>query len=126
MGPHVLVVDDEPSIQLMVRSMLDRTGRFRVSTVGNGDDALRMCHDDPVDVVLLDVMMPGIDGFSVCEQLKGNKRTAGVRVIMFSALAQRSDYATGRKVGADDYLSKPFTPKQLVDAIDHVLGQAAA
>lgn len=116
MTARILVVDDIPAnVKLLEARLLAEY--FDVLTAANGLDALAICERTQVDLILLDVMMPGIDGFEVCERLKENPRTAHIPVVMVTALDQPSDRVRGLKAGADDFLTKPVNDLQLMSRV---------
>ena len=119
---YILVVDDEPAIVTVVRERLEREG-LAVRAVARGEDALAYVETDPVDLVVLDVMLPGIDGFEVLRRL----RSAGdsVPVIMLTARDEDVDKIVGLELGADDYLVKPFNPRELSARVRAVLRRQA-
>jgi DNA-binding response OmpR family regulator len=107
---HILVVDDEPAIVIAVRERLEREG-FQVRSVASGEEALARLEAEPADLVVLDVMLPGVDGFEVLRQLRGAGNT--VPVIVLTARDEDVDKIVGLELGADDYLAKPFNPREL-------------
>ncbi|UPA25664.1 PleD family two-component system response regulator [Shinella oryzae] len=116
MTARILVVDDIPAnVKLLEARLLAEY--FDVLTAENGYDALSICERTQVDLILLDIMMPGIDGFEVCERLKANPRTAHIPVVMVTALDQPSDRVRGLKAGADDFLTKPVNDLQLMSRV---------
>jgi len=116
MTARILVVDDIPAnVKLLEARLLAEY--FEVLTAEDGFKALDICDRTQVDVVLLDVMMPGLDGFEVCERLKSNPRTAHIPVVMVTALDQPSDRVRGLKAGADDFLTKPVKDLQLISRV---------
>ncbi|RWX78818.1 PleD family two-component system response regulator [Neorhizobium lilium] len=116
MTARILVVDDIPAnLKLLEARLLAEY--FDVLTADDGYKALSICENTSVDVILLDVMMPGIDGFEVCERLKTNPRTAHIPVVMVTALDQPSDRVRGLKAGADDFLTKPVNDLQLISRV---------
>ncbi|QUW85477.1 response regulator transcription factor (plasmid) [Streptomyces mirabilis] len=115
--PHALVVDDEAELGRLVGDYLSREG-FAVDVVRNGVDALDLARSAAPDVVVLDVMMPGIDGVEVCRQLR---TFSDAYVIMLTARVEEVDKLIGLSVGADDYLTKPFSPRELVARIKAML-----
>ncbi|MBB3978106.1 two-component system cell cycle response regulator [Rhizobium azooxidifex] len=116
MTARILVVDDIPAnVKLLEARLLAEY--FDVLTADNGYDALAICERTQVDLILLDVMMPGIDGFEVCERLKESPRTAHIPVVMVTALDQPSDRVRGLKAGADDFLTKPVNDLQLMSRV---------
>jgi two-component system phosphate regulon response regulator PhoB len=117
---RVLVIEDEPDILEMIRYNLDREG-YRVSAVVNGEDGFERAQQDAPDLVLLDLMLPGLDGLEICRRLKGDPVTRGIPIIMVTAKGDESDVVLGLGLGADDYVSKPFSPKELVARVKAVL-----
>ena len=117
MSISVLVADDQPEIRNLVTFMLEADGRFMVSTALNGTEALEACTADPPDILLIDGMMPDMDGFSVCEILKSNEATSSISVVMLSALTQRQNLDKAFEVGVSGYVTKPFTMSQLVAGV---------
>ena len=114
---RVLVVDDDRTVREVVVSYL-RAHEHEVVEVGDGESALREMRDRPADLVVLDLMLPGIDGIEVCRRL----REAGdTPVVMLTALGEETDRVVGLEVGADDYVTKPFSPRELVLRVDSVL-----
>jgi len=119
---HILVVDDEPAIVTVVRERLEREG-FAVRAVASGEEALAHMDADPADLVVLDVMLPGMDGFEVLRRLRGAGHT--VPVIVLTARDEDVDKIVGLELGADDYLVKPFNPRELSARIRAVLRRQA-
>lgn len=120
-GPQrILVVDDDANVAEVVGRYLRRDG-YEVDTVGDGRIALERALADPPDLVVLDLMLPGIDGLDVCRRLRA---LAPVPVIMLTARGDESDRVVGLELGADDYVSKPFSPKELVARVRAVLRRA--
>lgn len=109
---NILVVDDEEDILDLVRYNLGKEG-FDVVTVTTGEEALTMARKVMPDLLLLDLMLPGLDGFEVCKILKADEKTAHIPIIMLTAKGEESDIVSGLEIGADDYISKPFSPKVL-------------
>lgn len=120
MTARILVVDDIPANVKMLEARL-LAEYFDVLTAENGFAALDICEKTQVDLILLDIMMPGIDGFTVCERLKANPRTAHIPVVMVTALDQPSDRVRGLKAGADDFLTKPVNDLQLMSRVKSLL-----
>jgi len=116
----VLVIEDEEDIQQLVTFNLVKEG-FRVRCADSGEDGLRLAGSLLPDLVLLDIMLPGIDGLAVLRQLKQTPKLARVPVIMLSAKGEEQDIVNGLNLGADDYVPKPFSPKVLVARIHSVL-----
>ncbi len=116
MTARILVVDDIPANVKLLEARLVAE-YFDVLTAADGYEALAICEKQPLDLILLDIMMPGIDGFEVCERLKANPRTAHIPVVMVTALDQPSDRVRGLKAGADDFLTKPVNDMQLMSRV---------
>jgi two-component system, OmpR family, phosphate regulon response regulator PhoB len=116
----VLVVDDETDILELVSLNLQRQ-RFKVLTAENGLAAVQAARDNLPDVIVLDLMLPGLDGFSVFKELRADPRTAGIPVIMLTAKGEVNDRIAGLELGADDYVTKPFSPKELVLRVEALL-----
>ncbi|MBX5229235.1 PleD family two-component system response regulator [Rhizobium sp. NLR9b] len=120
MTARILVVDDIPAnVKLLEARLLAEY--FDVMTAADGHEALAICERNQVDLILLDIMMPGIDGFEVCERLKANQKTAHIPVVMVTALDQPADRLRGLKAGADDFLTKPVNDLQLISRVKSLL-----
>ena len=120
MNELILVVDDEPKIIKLARDYLEHGG-FRVLSTGDGQAALAMARREQPDLVVLDLNLPGMDGLDVCRALR---RESGVPIIMLTARVEESDRLIGLELGADDYIPKPFSPKELVARVRAVLRRA--
>lgn len=120
----VLIVDDEPMARTLLRLMLVRAG-FNVSEAEDGFDALEKIQASRPDIILLDVMMPGMDGFTVCEELRQRDETAELPVIMLSAKTDLDSINKGLRVGATKYLTKPISPEELTRHVKEVLDTSA-
>lgn len=118
----ILAVDDEREILELLEYNLVKNG-YRVMTVGTGEEALRSARSQTPDLVLLDLMLPGIDGLDVCKALKNDPRTAAVPIVILSAKGEESDIVAGLELGATDYVTKPFSPRILLARIRAVLRQ---
>ena len=105
MSDRILVVEDEQSIRTIVEYALRDAG-FSVTGVGRGDEALDVIERDPIDLVVLDVMLPGLDGLEVCKRIRAERN---IPIIMLSARGEELDKVLGLKLGADDYVTKPFS-----------------
>jgi len=116
----ILLVDDEEDILNLVKYNLEREG-YRVETVMTGEQAVRSARENVPDLILLDLMLPGMDGFDVCRILKNDKGTGLIPIIMLTAKGEDSDIVTGLELGADDYITKPFSPRILVARVKAVL-----
>jgi DNA-binding response OmpR family regulator len=118
---RILIVEDDPDIALSLRLKLERDGGFAVETAEDGAAGLRAALTRPPDLVLLDVNLPGMDGFEVCRHLRKDPATAATPVIMLTARIDESDRVAGLDLGADDYITKPFSPKEALARIRAVL-----
>jgi two-component system, OmpR family, alkaline phosphatase synthesis response regulator PhoP len=123
--PHILVVDDEEDILELVRYNLSKEG-YQVQTVATGEAALVAARRELPDLVLLDLMLPGVDGLEVCRKLKADPKTAPAPIIMLTAKGEDADIVTGLELGADDYVTKPFSPRVLIARIRTVLRRGEA
>lgn len=117
---HILIIEDERDIIELVKVNLEKDG-YKVSSATTGEDGLRAARQLNPDLILLDLMLPGIDGLEVCRMLRDEKQTRAIAVVMLTAKQEESDIVTGLEVGADDYLTKPFSPRVLVAHIRAVL-----
>jgi two-component system phosphate regulon response regulator PhoB len=125
MTQRILVVDDEPDITALVAYHLARAG-YRVSTANSGQDALKAAREERPDVVVLDLMLPGVSGYEVLRELRKREDTAEVGVILLTARREEADRIKGLSLGADDYLTKPFSPQELTLRVAAVLRRLAA
>ena len=116
----IVVIEDEPDIVEVVSYNLKREG-YNVVSVGRGDEGLNLIRNQSPSLVILDLMLPGMDGLSVCQQMKSDPLVRDIPVIMISAKGEESDVIIGLEMGADDYLSKPFSPRELVARVKAVL-----
>jgi two-component system phosphate regulon response regulator PhoB len=123
--PSVLVVEDEQDIRELIGYNLLKEG-YRVVGVASGEEALAIARAQPPDLILLDLMLPGLDGLTVCRQLKADPKTAAAAVIMVTAKGEEADVVTGLNLGASDYVTKPFSPKVLLARVRAVLRRASA
>jgi two-component system phosphate regulon response regulator PhoB len=122
---HILVVDDEEDILELVRYHLDREG-FRVTVKETGEGGLEAARADLPDAIVLDLMLPGLDGLEVCRALKRDPKTEGIPVVMLTAKGEEADVVTGLELGADDYVTKPFSPRVLTARVKAVLRRSRA
>jgi two-component system phosphate regulon response regulator PhoB len=122
---HILVVDDEEDILELIRYNLEREG-YSVSCVTSGEACLAKVKEQLPDLILLDLMLPGVDGLSVCKILKNTPKAQLVPVIMLTAKGEEADIVTGLELGAEDYIPKPFSPKVLIARIRAVLRRGDA
>ncbi len=117
---RILAVDDEEDLLELVRYALTREG-YDVTCVETGEDCIRQARQRHPDLILLDLMLPGIDGLDVCKTLKGEDRTRAIPVVMLTAKGDDADIVTGLELGADDYITKPFSAKVLAARIKAIL-----
>lgn len=117
---HILVVDDEEDITELVKYNLEREG-FEVTCVGTGEKALQKASSEDIDLIILDLMLPGVDGLTVCRILKNDPDTSPVPIIMLTAKGEESDIVAGLELGASDYITKPFSPRVVVARVKAVL-----
>jgi two-component system alkaline phosphatase synthesis response regulator PhoP len=120
----ILIVDDEPHIRLLLQQALEEfeDHGVQILTVDNGIDALETIRERRPDIVYLDVMMPGMNGFDVCRKVKEDPGLTGVHIVILTAKGQEVDKQKGQDVGADLYMTKPFNPDDLVSRTATVLG----
>ena len=116
----ILVVDDEEDILELVRYNLAREG-YAVTCAASGEAALKSATSDPVDLIILDLMLPGIDGLEVARRLKQNSGTKDTPIVMLTAKGEEADIVTGLELGADDYVTKPFSPRILIARMKAVI-----
>ena len=117
---QILVVDDEEDLLELVRYKLTKEG-YRVQCVGTGEDALKAVRKQPPDLVVLDWMLPAVDGLEVCRRIKADPKTRDIPVIMLTAKGEESDVVAGLERGADDYIAKPFSPRVLAARVKALL-----
>lgn len=120
MEPIILVVDDEDMTRKLLRLMLERDG-FTILEAEDGQQALAIIHETRPDVVILDVMMPNMDGFTTCQELRSRPETAEIPIILLSARSQAEAVRTGLQSGADRYMTKPISKPELVQTITDLL-----
>jgi len=120
----VLIADDEPHVVELVRVTLE-DDRVRVFEAADGQTALAVAEALAIDLVLLDVHLPDLSGLDVCRTLRANPRFAAARIVMLTAAAQQDDVMRGLAAGADDYLTKPFSPVRLLSLVDRLLPRVA-
>jgi two-component system alkaline phosphatase synthesis response regulator PhoP len=120
---HILVVDDEEDILELLRYNLTREG-YETTCVTTGEEALRLARTEHFDLIILDLMLPGMCGLDVCKVLKHESKSASIPVLMLTAKGEEADIVTGLELGADDYVTKPFSPKVLLARVRAVLRRA--
>ena len=123
MGKRVLVVDDEPNIVMSLEFLMRRAG-FEVAVARNGREALDALEGSPPDLLLLDVMMPEFDGYEVCERIRARPEWSGTKIVMLTARGREVERERGLALGADAYVTKPFSTRELVDQVKGMLGVA--
>jgi two-component system phosphate regulon response regulator PhoB len=117
---HILIVEDEEDILELIRYNLEKEG-YKVTSTLTGEDAITKAKTMLPDLILLDLMLPGVDGFEVCKILKHHEKTDHIPIIMLTAKGEESDIVSGLELGADDYITKPFSPKVLIARIRTIL-----
>jgi two-component system, OmpR family, phosphate regulon response regulator PhoB len=122
---RVLIVEDQADIRKLIRMTLEFEN-YEIHEAADGSFGLRMAQAIKPDILLLDVMMPGeIDGLQVCQRIKSDPEMAGSKVVLLTARGQQKDREAGEQAGADEYLVKPFSPLQLIETIERLLGADA-
>ncbi|MCF6157832.1 MAG: response regulator transcription factor [wastewater metagenome] len=116
----ILVVDDEKDLVKLIRYHLEKDG-YKIIAAYNGEDALFLTRRERPELIILDLMLPGMDGLEVCKRLKSIPELAHIAIVMLTAKGDENDITIGLKLGADDYVTKPFSPKELVARIEAVL-----
>jgi DNA-binding response OmpR family regulator len=120
MAKEILIVDDEPNVLVPIQFLMEQQG-YRVMTAERGEDALDLIYQYKPDLVLLDIMLPGIDGYEVCEIIRLNPDFRDIKIIFLTAKGRESEIAKGLALGADDYISKPFSNTTLVARVKELL-----
>lgn len=120
----ILVIEDEEAIQELLRYNLTKEG-YEASCVAHGEEGLKRAKSESPDLILLDLMLPGIDGLEVCRRLKSDPQTEQIKVLMLTAKGEEADIVVGLEMGADDYVVKPFSPRVLLARIKAVLRRGA-
>lgn len=123
MANKILVVDDEPNIVLSLEFLMKQAG-FQVRTASDGEAALAAIAAEPPDLVLLDVMMPRKNGYEVCQAIRANPVWKGTRIIMLTAKGREVEREKGLALGADDYITKPFSTQEVVERVRELLAEA--
>jgi DNA-binding response OmpR family regulator len=123
--PHVLIVDDEPPLLDVLVYNFAKEG-FDVATASDGREALQKCRTLVPDLVVLDLMLPVVDGLQVCRQIRSDPRLKNIRVLMLTAKGEETDEVIGFHMGADDYVAKPFRPRPLIERAKALLRRGAA
>lgn len=120
MSQRVLVVEDEPNILDSLNFLMKQAG-FEVRLARDGDAAMRMIESDAPDLILLDIMLPRRDGFDVCRAIRANPQWKNVRIVMLTAKGREPDRRKGLQLGADDYITKPFSNRAIVERVHRIL-----
>jgi two-component system, OmpR family, alkaline phosphatase synthesis response regulator PhoP len=123
MGKRVLVVDDEPNVVMSLEFLMRRAG-FEVTVARNGREALDALEGSPPDLLLLDVMMPEFDGYEVCERIRARPEWSGTKIVMLTARGREVERERGLALGADAYVTKPFSTRDLVEQVKRMLDVA--
>ena len=122
MGKKILIADDEPNIVVSLEFLMKQKG-YVVKTVNNGEDALSAVSEFGPDLILLDVMMPRMSGYDVCQKIRENPAWSAIRIVMLSAKGRDIEVNKGIAVGADAYVTKPFSTKDLIAKVQELLGE---
>lgn len=125
MQKKVLIVDDEPNIVVSLQFLMSQCG-FEVITATSGEEAIETIMKFNPDLILLDVMLPGIDGYEVCEIVRLNPKWRGMKIIFLSAKGKEEDIARGMVLGADDYITKPYANKDVTEKVMALMGSSGS
>ncbi len=120
MTPKILIVDDESNIVIPLQFLMEQNG-YSTLVARSGEEALEMISKERPDLILLDIMLPGVDGFEVCEIVRLNPKWRNTRIIFLTAKGRDVDIAKGMVLGADEYITKPFSNQQIIDAVKRLL-----
>jgi DNA-binding response OmpR family regulator len=120
-GKSILICDDDPVILRLLQVNLELEG-YEAILAHHGEEAYSLASDRVPDLVILDIMMPRLDGYQTCEKLKADDKTKDIPVVFLSAKAQQSDIEKGRAYGVSEYLTKPFDPTELLEVVDRLVG----
>jgi len=123
MAKKIMVVDDEPYIARVIKFKLEQEG-YTVISANDGQSGLQKIKEEKPDMVLLDVMMPGLSGYEVCQKIKEDAELAGIPVVILTAKGQERDREQGLTIGASDYITKPFSPNRLLELVKNMIGDA--
>jgi len=121
MPKKILIVDDEPNIIVPLEFLMEQNN-YKVKVAENGEEALELTATFEPDLILLDIMLPGMDGYEVCQKIRMNPKYKTIKIIFLSAMARTIDIAKGMGLDADDYITKPFSNSYVVDRINELLG----
>jgi DNA-binding response OmpR family regulator len=120
MPKQILIVDDEPNIIVPLQFLMEKSG-YQVAVAQSGEEALESVSKSPPDLVLLDIMLPGIDGYEVCEILRLKPEWMHIKIIFLTAKGRDVDIAKGMVLGADEYITKPFSNQEIIDCVKNLL-----
>lgn len=121
---HILVIEDEEDIQELLRYNLAKE-RYRVALISSGEEGFKLAKSMNPDLIVLDLMLPGLDGLEICRLLKADPKTHRIPIVMLTAKGEETDIVTGLELGADDYITKPFSPKVVIARLRAVLRRKA-
>jgi len=124
MAHSILVVDDEPNIVLSLEFLMKKAG-FDVRTAADGEEAMEAIRTEPPALILLDINIPKINGYEICESVRGSKEWRDIRIVMITAKGRDIEREKGLAMGADDYITKPFATQEVVDKVREILGEDA-
>ena len=122
MAKQILIVDDEEAVLVLLSATLANDDRYSLLLARNGEEAIRICGRQSPDLLFLDITMPGMDGYEVCRSLRNNPSNGDIKIVMLTAMAQDLDRRKANEVGADDYMTKPFSPTALMEKVEELLG----
>lgn len=124
MAKHILVIEDEEDIQELLRYNLSKEG-YRVALIASGEEGFKVAKSTNPDLIVLDLMLPGLDGLEICRLLKADPKTSHIPIVMLTAKGEEADIVIGLELGADDYIAKPFSPKVVIARLRAVLRRKA-
>ncbi len=122
MSKKILIVDDEPSIIIPLEFLMEQNN-YEVKVADTGEKALDLIENFDADLILLDIMLPGIDGYEVCQKIRTNPKFKTMKIVFLSAMARTIDIAKGMGLTADDYITKPFSNSFVVDRVNELLNE---
>lgn len=120
MSKKILIVDDEPSIVISLEFLMQQKG-YKLEVARTGEEAMQAIHDFVPDLVLLDVMLPSKNGFEICQYVRSKPEMAAMKIILLTAKGRKQDIEKGLAIGADAYMTKPFSTKELVQTVEDML-----
>jgi DNA-binding response OmpR family regulator len=123
---RILIIEDDPDIGRLLKHSLERAGGFAATVVDDGESGLALARREPPDLILLDLSLPGLHGFDVCRSLRSDRETAGIPIIMITARVDETDQVSGLELGADDYVTKPFSTRAVVARVRALLRRTAS